>query len=450
MYGRSKVPEEGSGRDPDTGIEESMWRLGLGGGGGEFQLPERPGAPDCAFYIRTGTCGYGERCRYNHPRNRGGPLVGAGRTAAMEYPERSGQPVCEYYMKTGTCKYGSTCKYDHPRQAAGLAQPVMLNYYGYPLRPVGNTLLNGEKECSYYMKTGQCKFGSTCKFDHPQPGAPSVPSPAPAFYSTVQPSSVPSTHQYPTLASWQVGRPPMVPAGSYMSGSYGPMLVSPGVVPMQAWSPYPAPINPVVTPGGQQVVQAGPGYNLSHQVSSPMPAYASSYAPEASSSGPSSSYRREQIFPERPGQPECQYYMRTGDCKYGATCKYHHPAGRNVHRNNISLSPLGLPLRPGAQLCTYYAQHGFCKFGPTCKYDHPIGSASYHPSASSLSDMPVAPYPIGYSIPTLASSSSSSDLRPEFFTTVTASSLNPSESVGSVFPKGGGSTGHGGHVSSSS
>lgn len=89
------------------------------------------------------------------------------------------------------------------------------------------------------MKTGQCKFGSTCKFDHPQPGAPSVPSPAPAFYSTVQPSSVPSTHQYPTLASWQVGRPPMVPAGSYMSGSYGPMLVSPGVVPMQAWSPYP-------------------------------------------------------------------------------------------------------------------------------------------------------------------------------------------------------------------
>lgn len=45
-------------------------------------------------------------------------------------------------MKTGTCKYGSTCKYDHPRQGAGLAQPVMLNYYGYPLRPVGNTLLN--------------------------------------------------------------------------------------------------------------------------------------------------------------------------------------------------------------------------------------------------------------------------------------------------------------------
>lgn len=32
--------------------------------------PERPGLPDCVYYMRTGTCGYGSRCRYNHPRNR--------------------------------------------------------------------------------------------------------------------------------------------------------------------------------------------------------------------------------------------------------------------------------------------------------------------------------------------------------------------------------------------
>jgi hypothetical protein len=24
--------------------------------------------------------------------------------------------------------------------------------------------------CAYYMKTGACKFGPTCKFDHPTPG----------------------------------------------------------------------------------------------------------------------------------------------------------------------------------------------------------------------------------------------------------------------------------------
>jgi hypothetical protein len=53
---------------------ESMRRLGLGGGGdgdaGDEKLPERPGEENCAYYIRTGSCGYGERCRYNHPRDR--------------------------------------------------------------------------------------------------------------------------------------------------------------------------------------------------------------------------------------------------------------------------------------------------------------------------------------------------------------------------------------------
>ncbi|XP_072984337.1 zinc finger CCCH domain-containing protein 6-like isoform X1 [Typha latifolia] len=436
-YGRSGAAGEGGDQDPDKGLEESMWRLGLGGGGGgDSPFPERPGEQDCAFFLRTGTCGYGERCRYNHPRDRGGVLILAGRTGATEYPERTGQPLCEYFMKTGTCKFGSTCKYHHPRQGGGSVQPVTLNYYGYPLR-----LVQGEKECSYYMKTGQCKFGSTCKFHHPQPNGASAPSSGPSFYSTVQPSTVTSPHQYPPLASWQVGRPSMVP-GSYVPGSYGTMLISPGVVPMQGWSPYPASVSSVITPGGQQAVQAGAVYGLSNQVSPVMPAYAGSYVPISSSAGHSSSSQREHSFPERPGQPECQFYMRTGDCKFGATCKYHHPPDWTIPRTNCVLSPMGLPLRPGAQPCTYYAQHGVCKFGPTCKFDHPMGSLSYSPSASSLSDMPVAPYPIGFSLPTLAPSSSSSELRPEFYSAKESpaprvtSSETMSASIGSIFSKG--------------
>jgi hypothetical protein len=55
---------------------ESMRRLGLGDDGepGEEKLPERPGEADCAYYLRTGACGYGERCRYNHPRDRPPPV----------------------------------------------------------------------------------------------------------------------------------------------------------------------------------------------------------------------------------------------------------------------------------------------------------------------------------------------------------------------------------------
>lgn len=31
-------------------------------------------------------------------------------------------------------------------------------------------LLQGALNCPYYMKTGTCKYGATCKFDHPPPG----------------------------------------------------------------------------------------------------------------------------------------------------------------------------------------------------------------------------------------------------------------------------------------
>lgn len=47
-----------------------MWHLTLGGGGGGESYPERHGVPNCAYYMRTGFCGYGGRCRFNHPRDR--------------------------------------------------------------------------------------------------------------------------------------------------------------------------------------------------------------------------------------------------------------------------------------------------------------------------------------------------------------------------------------------
>ncbi|KAL3627177.1 zinc finger CCCH domain-containing protein [Castilleja foliolosa] len=33
-----------------------------------------------------------------------------------------------------------------------------------------SVLTRGAIHCPYYMKTGTCKFGATCKFDHPPPG----------------------------------------------------------------------------------------------------------------------------------------------------------------------------------------------------------------------------------------------------------------------------------------
>ncbi|KAM7280297.1 hypothetical protein ACFE04_007431 [Oxalis oulophora] len=450
----SRVTEGSDPSGTETGLEEPMLHLGLGGGGGgdgdsdsggggggggTDSYPERPDEPDCIYYLRTGFCGYGVRCRFNHPADRVA-VMAAARAGVGEYPERVGQPVCQYYMRTGACKFGASCKYHHPRQGGGSVIPVTPNYYGYPFRP-------GEKECSYYVKTGECKFGATCKFHHPQPADIQVPTPplapqlapppvpGPAVYPTMQSQPVPNSQQYGVV----MARPHLLQS-SYVQGPYGPMLLSPGMVPIPGWSPYPQPGSPVSSPTTQPVVGPSSMYGMT-QLSPSAAAYTQAYQQVPSPAGPSSIItQKEPPFPERPGQPECQFYMKTGDCKFGVSCRYHHPSDPTAPKQNFLLSPIGLPLRPGAQPCSHYAQRGVCKFGPACKFDHPIGGGAliYSPSASSLADMPVAPYPMGSSIATLAPSSSSSDLRPESIpgpTRMSSSVGTPSGSVGPIVAK---------------
>lgn len=72
------------------------------------------------------------------------------------FPSRPGQLICDFYTKTGHCKYGEACKFDHPPQYA-----VQLNSVGLPIRP-------NEPVCSFFEMTGACKFGPACKFNHPE------------------------------------------------------------------------------------------------------------------------------------------------------------------------------------------------------------------------------------------------------------------------------------------
>ncbi|CAA0834810.1 Zinc finger CCCH domain-containing protein 32 [Striga hermonthica] len=413
----------------ETGLEEPMWQLGLGGGPEPY--PVRPNEPDCIYFMRTGFCGYGSRCRFNHPHDRNSAM-GSVRTSGVDYPERMGQPVCQYYMRTGMCKFGSTCKYHHPKYGVGSSAPITLNFYGYPSRP-------GEKECSHYMKTGQCRFGATCKFHHPQPTGIQVPvptAPPAAVYPTVQSPSLQTSQQYGLFpGNWPVARPSIIP-GSYVPG--GHMVLQPGVIPVPGWTPY---ATPGASPSTQPTVGGGSIYGIT-QLSHSSASYTGPYV--TSSIGQSSSNQKEHAFPKRPGQPECQYYLRTGDCKFGSTCKYHHPREWTAPTMNFSLSPVGLPSRPGMPICSHYAQSGMCRFGLSCRFDHPMGTMSYSPSASSLTDMPVAPYPVGSTSTTLAPSSSSLDLRPENLSGPNKDSVShiptvnsSSTSVGSILSKSG-------------
>ncbi|XP_020252817.1 zinc finger CCCH domain-containing protein ZFN-like [Asparagus officinalis] len=303
--------------------------------------PDRPGEPDCAYFVRTGLCRFGMTCKFNHPANRKLAAASVAARVKGDYPERPGQPDCQYFMRTGTCKFGATCKFHHPRDKAEIAGQVQLNLQGYPLRP-------NEKECSYYLRTGQCKFGLTCKFHHPHS------------------STAPGQQSYAGgLTNWPLSRASFIPSPRWQGpSSYAQLIVPQGLVQVSGWNPY-SNTSPQSEPiAGSQ----GSTFSSYRAGSIPMSLYAA---------------QKENIFPERPDQPECQYYMKTGDCKFGAVCKFHHPRERLTPIPNCVLSPFGLPLRSGEPLCLFYSRYGICKFGPNCKFDHPVGTFTYSPTPSS-------------------------------------------------------------------
>ncbi|KAJ6845721.1 zinc finger CCCH domain-containing protein ZFN-like isoform X1 [Iris pallida] len=362
--------------------EEAMWQMSLRGSEAmeSGPYPERPGEADCAYYIRTGLCRFGVTCKFNHPPNR--KLAVATARLKGGFPERAGQPECQYYLQTGTCKFGATCKFHHPRDKAGIAGRVQLNILGYPHRP-------DEKECAYYLRTGQCKFGNTCKFHHPQPSNPMV-SLRDSVYPPVHSPTTPGQQSYTgRLTSWHLSRASFIPSPRWQApSSYAQLILPQGLVQIPGWNPYSGQLSSVSSPENQQQTTGNTqfyGTSRQNETTGSQGTF-SSYRP---SSIPMGLYalQRENVFPERPDQPECQFYMKTGDCKFGAVCKFHHPRERVIPIPNCVLNPLGLPLRPGEPLCLFYSRYGMCKFGPNCKFDHPF--ATYSPSTASAVDVPV-------------------------------------------------------------
>ncbi|OMP08142.1 Zinc finger, CCCH-type [Corchorus olitorius] len=348
-----------SNQSADT-IEEAILRLKINDNNPEVgnskltAYPDRPGEPDCSYYLRTGLCGYGNNCRFNHPA-----YAAQGGQYREELPERVGQPDCGYFLKTGTCKYGSTCKYHHPRDRNG-AGPVTFNIVGLPMR-------QDEKSCPFYMRTGSCKFGVACKFHHPQPQSPgaSLPVNGPVGSAMLPPSGVPYAGGLPT---WSLPRAPYV-SGPRLHGpqNYMPVVVSPSQsmvpAPAHGWSTYVGNMSPVSSTGIL-------GSNFTYNSINPTESGSSGQVLLSSTSASN--------YPERPDQPECRYYMNTGTCKYGSDCKYHHPRERIPSSAVNSIGPLGLPSRPGQAVCSSYTTYGLCKYGPTCRFDHPYVGYSYN------------------------------------------------------------------------
>ncbi|XP_022729441.1 zinc finger CCCH domain-containing protein 43-like isoform X2 [Durio zibethinus] len=297
--------------------------------------PVRPEAEDCAYYMKTGLCKFGPNCKFNHPIRRKN----------------------QYYLRTGGCKFGKACRYNHSR-AKSLVVPILeLNFLGLPIR-------QGEKECPYYMRNGSCKYGANCRFNHPDPTAAGACDPPSAYSNggSVSPQAAPQVN----MTSWSS------PRTLNETAAYMPIVFSPtqGVPPPNPeWNGY----QTTVYPPSERSLHPTPAFVISNPSTD-----TTVYAPL-----PPQMVVDE--FPFRPGQPECSYFLKTGDCKFKSNCKYHHPKDRVPKPAPCALSDKGLPLRPDQIICSHYSRYGICKFGPACKFDHSMQAV---PSEVSGLDQP--------------------------------------------------------------
>lgn len=115
-------------------------------------------------------------------------------------------------------------------------------------------------------------------------------------------------------------------------------------------------MGPVSSSENQQIAGNSPIYGTPRQ-SEQNAASQGTFSQYRSSSVPVGFYalQRENVFPERPGQPQCEFYMKTGDCKFGAVCRFHHPRERLIPAPDCVLSPIGLPLRPVSYIFQWHS-----------------------------------------------------------------------------------------------
>ncbi|KAI4326756.1 hypothetical protein MLD38_032035 [Melastoma candidum] len=281
------------------------------------------------------------------------------RGSSVRYPVRTGAEDCSYYMRTGNCKFGSDCKFNHPvvRKNQDKAKEEE------ELRDRAS-----RTECKYYLKTGGCKFGKACRYDHTRLKFSATPLLDLNFLGLpIRPGEKECPYYMRNgsckfAANCRFNHPdpsagPGDPSQEYLNGVSAP-LSSGSQLSVASWS----------TPGSLN--ESAPYIPLM-------------YSPTHGVSSHSNEWNRYQyqINIQGPSMHSAAAYVARspiteGDCKFKSNCKYHHPKDRVLNSTTVVLSDKGLPLRPDQNICSYYSRYGICKFGPACKFDHPINLGS--------------------------------------------------------------------------
>ncbi|KAL8217518.1 hypothetical protein R6Q57_020891 [Mikania cordata] len=252
--------------------------------------------PDCDYHTWTD-------CKFDHP------LIDKNQQPTKETKKekennagRHGPIECKFHMPSAGCKHGKACKFNHGK-GKNVRRPVIeYNFMGLPIRP-------GEKECPYYMRKGFCQYGRTCRLHHPDPIAVEGSDP-PTSYGNDIPPALQTTPQpnIPNMPSWSPPRTPDSTSAFVPTMPPPPQNLPP---PNPDWYGFQAPAH--LYPSSEQ----GPPIPMAFFTNNP-PSDKNMYARHQQRALVSE-------YPERLDQPDCRNFMKTGYCKYQASCKFHHP-----------------------------------------------------------------------------------------------------------------------------
>ena len=92
-----------------------------------------------------------------------------GATALLMTKPQGGSGECFEFTRKGTCRFGSSCRFAH--QGGGPAAPSP-----YPMSPERRrpnaSPQKGDRDqgkgemCGHFARTGICRFGSACRYEH--------------------------------------------------------------------------------------------------------------------------------------------------------------------------------------------------------------------------------------------------------------------------------------------
>ncbi|WOH09748.1 hypothetical protein DCAR_0729206 [Daucus carota subsp. sativus] len=212
------------------------------------------------------------------------------------------------FVRTGTCRFGSNCKFNHPlerkNQASRDAFKQKEEIYDEPR----------QTECKYYLSAGGCKYRKACWYSHGK------------GKSAVTPNSELNFIGFP-IRVWRFSNKLFHHPNPTAAGG---LDTTPRRI---IYPPTPSAPENAEWNGYQGILPIPPALSMT------IPATGSS-------------------FYAHPG-PDCSSYLRTGNYKFRSSCRFHHP--RNWRRF----------------VCSHFCRYGTCKFGSSCKYDHSAGGTAF-------------------------------------------------------------------------